>query len=729
MRSRRRAGRASALLLVLGLTGCLSDDLTAPASIEKDAATDQQSKPAGSRMPLRVIVRTVDGSPAARAVVRWSILTEPAPGGSLSDEETVTDGTGFAQVQLRTGPGLGSSTVRATLVAAPERAVVFTVESTRSPILTQVTPAMFQAGDNVVLSGENLDIATSFEVAGVTVAPIAVAGSGLEATLSVPPCLVPGVVEFHALAGSAVSDPVTGQYTASAGTVALAVGEYLSLSPEALAGCATFAAAGPSGAEYLIAPQSTTEVPGDSAPYRLRGSAASPPGHRRPSPDRGRVPYALQFDRRLREVEREIAGLPRVEVVGPAAAAAAVSVGDQRTFQVCADLNCRAVQDFATVLADAKYVGDHAIIYQDVDAPAAGIPDADFAEIGQLFDQELYDVATRAFGAESDVDKDGRVAILLTPVVNSLTPTSSCETSFIAGFFFALDINPGSIGDSRSNQAEVFYAIVPDPQGEFTCDFSVDQVRTRVPVTFIHEFQHMISFHQHVMLRNGFPEEVWLNEALSHLSEEIGAFHFLALTDTARFSTFAVGNLINAYDYLLEPGDVFTLFSAGTGTLEERGAGWLFLRWAVDQFGDDIVRRMSETSLAGGPNVATAIGEDLPRLLSQWWLANWVSDLPDSVLADADTPARLKYDTWRFRTTFGGFNMQSPGRFPRPFPLVPEVFTAPLFDRERVIRAGSGDYFRVVQLANDPGFVVSFTQPSGATLSDAAPRLNVIRIR
>jgi hypothetical protein len=710
---------------------CLSDDLTAPASIEKVTATDGQSAPAGSRVPLRVVVRAVDGSPAVRAAVQWSIVSEPAPGGSLSDGETVTDGTGTAHVQFRSGSGLGSSTVRATLAAVPGRAVVFTVESTRSPSLTQVTPATFGAGDNVVLSGENLDVATSFEVADVTVVPVSVAGSGLEATIELPPCLVPGVVEFRAVAGTAVSAPVTGQYTASAGTVALAVGEYLALSPDALAGCATFAAAGAGGAEYLIAPQSTGSVAGDSAPYRLQGSAASPPSTLRPRIDGREIPFAVQFDGRLREFEREIAALPRIETVAPltSAAAAVVRVGDQRTFQVCADLNCSAVQDFAAVLADAKYVGDHAIIYQDVDAPASGISDAEFVDIGRLFDEEIYDVTTRAFGAESDVDGDGRVAILLTPVVNSLTPTSSCETSFIAGFFFALDINPGSIGDTRSNQAEVFYAIVPDPQGEFTCDFSVNQVRTRVPVTFIHEFQHMISFHQHVMLRGGLPEEVWLNEAMSHLSEEIGAFHFLALADTTLFNTFAVGNLINAYDYLLEPGDVYTLFT-GTGSLEERGASWLFLRWLADQFGDDIVRRLSETGLGGGPNVATATGEDVSRLLSQWFLANWVSDLPDSVLADADKPPRLEYGTWRFRTTFGGFNTQSPGRFPRPFPLVPDEFTAPLFDRQRVMRAGSGDYFRVIQLGNDPGFVVGFTEPAGGPLSGtAAPRLNVIRIR
>src|SRR2546425_9583032 len=35
-----------------------------------------------------------------------------------------------------------------------------------------------------------------------------------------------------------------------------------------------------------------------------------------------------------------------------------------------------------------------------------------------------------------------------------------------------------------------------------------------------HEFQHMISYNHHVLERRGDPEILWLNEALSHRSEE-----------------------------------------------------------------------------------------------------------------------------------------------------------------------------------------------------------------
>jgi hypothetical protein len=117
------------------------------------------------------------------------------------------------------------------------------------------------------------------------------------------------------------------------------------------------------------------------------------------------------------------------------------------------------------------------------------------------------------------------------------------------------------------------------------------------------------------------------------------------------------------------------------------------------------------------------------RLLSRWFLANWVSDLPDSILADGDKPAELTYASWAFRTTFASFHAQDPSRFPRPFPLVPTLLTPSAFNQVGTLRAGSGDYFRIVQPATDPGFTAALTQPSGAPLTDAVPRLNVIRIR
>jgi hypothetical protein len=721
-----RVRRAVSVILAAAATGCLTDTGFEPATITLVA--DGQQLPGGSRLPLRVTAQTEDGGAAVRAEVLWFILEEPGQGGSLSDSVTLSDGTGVAEVELTLGRTEGVTRVQAVLRAEATQSVEFAVTATRTPSLIAVSPASFAGGDQVVVSGTNLDVATGFDIGGAAATPVTVVGDGSAVTLVVPRCLLPGAVEIGAYAGTAVAPTISGDFTAAAGSVSLGVGSYLSLSPLELEGCATFPAVGASGAEYLLAVQSASGFPGETADYRLRGIGEAPEerGAARRKP--ARPSPAQRFHDRLRAMEQEWAQLPPVSGEGiREAPTGIIKVGVERVFSVCPNVSCEGT--FATVRAKAKYVGTHSVIYQDVDAPDDGFSSEAFGELGELFDAELYEVGTRAFGAESDLDGDGRVSILLTPIVNSLTEVASCEESFISGFFLALDIIPAAAGDERSNQAEVFYSIVPDPQGTVSCDFTVDQVRRQIPVTFIHEFQHMISFHQHVLLRGGSREELWLNEGLSHLAEELAADHFLALGDQDNFNLFAVGNLINAYDYLLDPGLIFAIPGEGTGTREERGAAWLFLRWVVDRFGDDVVRRMAETGSIGAENVTAAVGVPFDQLLSQWFLANWVSDLPDSILADADKPVELTYSSWAFRTTFESFHTQAPGRFSRVFPLVPSLLAPSSFNRLGTLLAGSGDYFLVVQPANDPGFTATLEQPSGQPLVDAVPRLNVVRIR
>jgi hypothetical protein len=342
-----------------------------------------------------------------------------------------------------------------------------------------------------------------------------------------------------------------------------------------------------------------------------------------------------------------------------------------------------------------------------------------------MFDEELYEVATAAFGAESDVDENGVVIVLFAPQVNKLTPEDECDTSVITGYFFGIDIDPGFQSDRRSNRGEVFFAIAPDPEGTVTCSLATETVRRLVPVTFIHEFQHMISYFQHVLVRNGSSEVLWLNEGLSHVSEELAALHFDAQGRDTLFARFAIGDVYNAYQYLSDPGAVFMLPTIGTGTLEERGGAWLFLRWLIDQYGAGVTRRLLETDLTGATNVVAAAGSPFDRLLTQWFLANWVSDLPGFT-----APSRLKYTTWRFRTTYAGLHEDAPQRFTKPFPIDPPIVSPGIVQMDGTINAGSGEYLRLRQAPGEKGFTLRMTQPGGGAFPSAVvARLSVIRIR
>ena len=112
---------------------------------------------------------------------------------------------------------------------------------------------------------------------------------------------------------------------------------------------------------------------------------------------------------------------------------------------------------------------------------------------------------------------------------------------------------------------------------------------------------------------------MWLNEALSHFAEELGGRLIPATecvpTFTSCRSQYTSGDIFNSYDYLRNTEAEFVVFpTSSTGTLPERGAVWLFLRWTLDQFatdtilGTDLTRRLVGTSLTGIANLTAATG-------------------------------------------------------------------------------------------------------------------------
>jgi hypothetical protein len=698
-----------------------------PAEIVADAGTDGQVGFGGTPVarPLAVQVTSSDARPVPRAVVLWTSVgdADPVP----SDRSTVTDGNGRAEVWVTLDGSIGEQQIRAVLDAARDRSVTFTLTAVAAPSLTAIEPDVFVGGDTVDIVGANLEDTLAVEIAGARAEVLGATNAGDRLTVKVPPCLAAGSVEVRVLMPFGKSEPVTGTAVASTSPLALEPGDYVAVEPETVMGCAVFPPADANGAQFLIAPQATTGVPGLSTEYRL----GSGPVTATRAVQEATTPRAERFDAFLRQREAIFAEAATPIGAQPSQVAAQIDQGDRREFRVCSIVTCMDQEDFVPVTATAEFVGKHATIYVDVDAPDS-IAAQDLTELGRLFDEELYPVATNAFGVESDIDANGHVLILLTPVVNGLTPAEECESSIITGFFFAIDISPQFQDDARSNQGEVFYGLTPDASGEYGCSHALQQVLRLVPVTFSHEIQHMISYNQHVLLRDGSSEQLWLNEGMSHLSEELAALHFESIGELDRFSQFAIGDLFDAFLYLKDPGDHFVIPSEGTGTLEERGASWLFLRWVLDQYGSDMVRRLSETANVGAANVAAVTGEPFGRIIGEWFVANWVSDNPD-----LDLPAgslgkvdRLQYRTWDFRALYAELHTQLPSRFDRPFPTVPLEFTGGVFAIENTLRAGSGDYVLVTQSPNAQGFALEFSRPDGTPLEALArARLNVMRLR
>jgi len=499
--------------------------------------------------------------------------------------------------------------------------------------------------------------------------------------------------------------------------VDLQAGEYGSFTGNAISGAIAFPAAGSQGASWLVVGQLVSGATDQSGSLRLGGASvvAGAPGRGAAAAPTA----AARFHDLLRRREAAMAAQARLNPfvrAVPAAPQAPPQVGDKRTFRVCANINCSSLK---SVGATAQWAGQHAVIFVDDTIPANGFTPADLSDIGTQFDGVLYPIDTDRFGAESDIDGNGVVLVLLTDAVNALVGKPDCNTAFVTGFFYGADLDP--VLRASHNNGEVFYGMVPDPAGAVTCSYSTTTVKRIMPVTFVHEFQHMISYNQKVLLHPGNPsEELWLNEAMSHLAEELASLHYDSLGDTTWKSRFQIGNLYNAYQYLVEPNAHYLLVTDATGTLEERGAGWLFVRWLLDRYGAGTSRQLVQTPQVGVLAVQEATGAPVESLLTRWALALYVSDLPGFT-----PPPEVPYTSWRFRTTFASLHQQDPADFPAEFPLVPDSSLGGDVLLTGTLRAGSGAYVLPRQAAGGDAFALTFSVGAGAL---AGPQVTVLRL-
>jgi hypothetical protein len=514
----------------------------------------------------------------------------------------------------------------------------------------------------------------------------------------------------------------------------LAVGEHQVIDPTQAGACLRLPAAPAGGAEYLYVPLATSGTvtsDGVSAPYQIEGGGPlTATVGRLPSPRLSAFQSPLppqKFHSMLRSRERALSETPGVTFFRQRSLQASVASippdsGSQRSFQVCATSACNS---FVQTTATVRSVGSRVAIYLDDAAPPGGYSQADLDNVRQLFDQFLYPIDTTAFGRESDIDGNGVVIVLLTQHVNQLSPNCNATRRVILGYFFGADLLPRSGMNPGSNEAEIFYGLVPDPSNS-SCDITGDFARSVLPSTFIHEFQHMISYNHHVLEGNSVAEDTWLNEGLSHFAEELGGRQVpdAECPSGSCLSDFVSGDVTNAFEYLTSP-ESFFLIEPGdsTGSLEERGANWLFVRWLADHFatdtvlGTDLTRRLDQTALVGSDNVENHTGESFSTLVGEWQLANYLDDLPGF----SEPTGRLRYKTWNFRAVATAIGQS--------YPLVPDSTNGASYSRSGVLRAGSGPHVLVVQEPGAAAVDLSVLSPDGTALPGSiAPRISLARV-
>ena len=421
--------------------------------------------------------------------------------------------------------------------------------------------------------------------------------------------------------------------------------------------------------------------------------------------------------------------------VAPIAQAVVPSVGSIRSFRVLSDVNGTA---FTSIGARLEYAGSDVLIYVDTLAPSNGFTSSQLTAFGQLFDQTLYPIDTTAFGPPSDVDQNAHVIMLMSPVVNALTTTADCQTNgYIAGFFDEEDVGaPAS--DPNSNQGEIFYSIVPDPNGASSCAHTTDDVDFAVPATFMHELQHLISFSQHVVVHSGSSEYGWLDEGLSIVAEELGSLYYEQKCPGTACRTnpdqifpdssqgFVSNMLYDSYQYALLPDTAsVTLHSDSDDGFSWRGGDWLLMRWLGDHMGAGFYRKLDESSLIGVPNIESASGQPFPVLFSDFGLSLFTDSLPG--LPRATAPAIDRFASRNVRQLWNRLFVTSQGSLPLAYPV--QVFPITSDTSSAIMDPGTMSYFRLDTPTNQATVSIQFSGPAGAALSGSVkPQLAVFRL-
>jgi hypothetical protein len=348
--------------------------------------------------------------------------------------------------------------------------------------------------------------------------------------------------------------------------------------------------------QFLIVVSSLSR---DAGPYsvEIRTQAAD---QAKPIQAWQRMPNASwrrRVDDHRKHLQLSRAVVETVEALTPAAKPAA-----ERSFWVMVrGTDFELAKNYHQVRAELRATGEYCAVYVDKDCPPSERLDELIRLVRETFDRAVYPTAIRVLGRHRDVDGDGRFAILLTPWLSRLADGTVSLGGFVRGSDFYSDVDP-----PFGNHCDMMYLnadLAPGPH---------------VSTLLAHEYTHAITLCEHVFNRYlpdrvGQEEESWLDESIAHLAENLHNYSWSNLD--YRISAF----LSDPERYRLVVDDYYAAgIWRGHGN---RGSTYLFLRWCVDQHGEEILRDLVQTNLFGIESLEVAVGRPFDELYREWSLA------------------------------------------------------------------------------------------------------------
>lgn len=787
---------ALALLATAAFAGCGDDGPTDPGPTLSLAIVSGNSQigAIGAALPAPLTVRVEDqtGNGVSGESVTWAVTSAAGANASVSSGSTTTGTDGQTSVTFTLGDAEGAYEVSASISGS---FVTFTAEATASGVLAivsgdgQVGMAGTQAAQPLVVKvvgtgGVGVpDVEVTFAVTqsegtGAAVNPlVATTNASGEASTVLTFGSANGPVRVSASADELnldLSAYVCGG-DASAAVLDLQPGEDAVISG-ADVNCVQLPAHS-AGAEYEVVVTPLPQALGfNDMKLAVSGAPATLPAPALVSPAdvvTSRSSFSLmggaglpdwrgtqyEWDMQLRELEKPLRPEIRASAIGGGGfglMAAAPQVGDVTDF----GFSCVSQSQFPNaptdITAEVVKVSNNAVIYEDTLARGS-FTDLEYDGIAQNFDDVIIGTDTLYFGAPADVPGDiapGQVVILYSAGVNRMT--EDYTQGFIAGFFCPLDLTA-----TGGNNAKMFYVLVPDPAGDLTPGSDAN-ILTKTNVlritdnTVAHEFQHLIN----AQLGTGAAQEVWINEGLSHLAEEVvghatgqaeglasfapgnelGSADFLqSQAAVGVFNKYYAGNWVNLAMYLVAPGDTAALLNGddplGSNTFRMRGANWSFLRYVLDRVAAPASEWQKTRALitdgatTSRQAVTNVFGVPFDELAADWAAMFSVEDR-----SDLGGPVRtsLEMTSYQVRDIYDNPNIGSVVSPTGDWPLTPAIrFLTQSASVDMDLFTGTSSFVNLRAVSASGGTGLRLMEAgSGADLSAAiAPYMVIVRTK
>ncbi|WP_420441863.1 hypothetical protein [Candidatus Palauibacter sp.] len=301
-----------------------------------------------------------------------------------------------------------------------------------------------------------------------------------------------------------------------------------------------------------------------------------------------------------------------------------------------------------TVRAVVRLWGANAIWLEDLANPPGGLTVAELTTLDAFYASHAKPVHDEYFGRLPDVDGNGRFLVLMTKDVNAMG---------VGGFVWGADFYPSST-DLSSNEAEIFYGVVPDPDGVHGRARTKQEVLDYYPSLLTHEVTHIVQLGASVLSGAGI-KATWELEGGATLSEQLVAYRLFGHESTPNRGWAAyergqawysewVGGMARFFGW--DPGYSYVRRVPGapercswlgrpsqgnTGPCRNTRAAYdvpsMFLRHVMDRYGGDytggeqaLMRRLTQSPHVGYASMEEVAEKRVEALLADFYMSLWM---------------------------------------------------------------------------------------------------------